>query len=99
MIKLKNKNTYSDFSDSYNLVIRDVPSKPKIISLIYDDLTEALNIKWTLESNGGSMLSNVEISIFPLDSNGVPNGVTRRKYALNSENQNEYNLAGFTYYK
>ena len=99
MIKIKNKNTYSDFSDSYNLVISDKPTKPKIISLVYDDITEVLNIKWTLVSNGGSILSNIEVSIFPLDSNGVPTGVSRRKYSLSSVNQNEFNLSGFSYYK
>lgn len=99
MIKIKNKNAYSDFSDSYDLVIKDIPTKPKIISLIYDDLTEVLNIKWTLESNGGSMLSKIEVSIFPLDSNGVPSGQTTRQYPLNSQSQNEFNLDGFSYYK
>lgn len=87
IVRLKNRNGYSVSSEPVELIILNkdqidgsttvppfvdpalLPSRPKIEQAAYAFKT--LFIKWTLESNGGSDINQITVSVLKYGSNGV----------------------------
>lgn len=87
IVRLKNRNGYSISSEAADLIILNkdqiddsttvlpvvdpalLPSRPKIQQAAY--AFKSLFIKWSLDSNGGSDINQITVSVLKYGSNGV----------------------------
>jgi hypothetical protein len=96
IIRLKNQNGYSISSEPAELIILNkdqlddsttvqpvidpalLPSKPKIEQAVY--AFKSLYIKWTLESNGGSDINQITVSVLKYGLSGAISTYTQSNY-------------------
>ena len=55
-----------------------LPSRPRILTAIYDFNTNDFYVKWLLDNNGGSNITQITIRFLTYDINGVFGSVITR---------------------
>lgn len=96
IVRLKNRKGYSISSEQAKLIILNkdqidgsttaqpvvdpalLPSRPKIEQVAY--AFKSLFIKWTLESNGGSDINQITVSILKYGLNGPTNAYKQSNF-------------------